>query len=252
MATLKENAPEILTALGMAGVGVTAYQATKAAIASVDVVEVEKAVYRETGGTSFGPVPDDQMEVLTTLQTVKLCWPLYVPTIITGAGTMACIFFAYKGNTKRTVAAVTAYSLSERAFAEYREQVVQQMGENRDRKVLDAVAQEKVNANPPPSSGIVILGKDESLFCELHTMRYFKSNIDDIRKAVNDVNHWINMNRHVRLDDFYQLIGLQSTDTSDKLGWEEDELMALIFSTAMTEDERPCITFRYNYLRPLD
>lgn len=230
--TLKENAPEILTGLAIAGVGTTAAVAARGGFQAGQRLTYEK--------------PD-----MTVKEKFLATWPFYMPAVVTGAGTITCIVLASKGQAKRTAAAVTAYSMTERAFSEYRDKMVAEMGQRKDQKILDAMAQDQVHQNPPPMSGILVVGKDESLFCELHTGRYFKTDMESVRKAINDVNHWINIDRKVRLDDFYNLIGIPSTDTSDRLGWTDDELMELIFSTAMTEDERPCITFRYNYLAPL-
>lgn len=233
---LKANAPEILTALGVAGVATTSYLSAKA-------------------GYDQGMMEANEPELDTALkERAKQSWRLYVPAAVSGAGTVACIIFASKGNAKRTAAAVTAYTVTEKAFSEYREKVAEQLklSEAKQQKVLDAVAQDRVLENPPPpSSQIVVLGKDQFLCMEMHTGRYFMSDMDTLLKAVNEVNRWINTTRSATLNDFYNEIGLASTDDSAHQGWDESELMDLSFSGVLTEDGRPCMAFRYNYVKPL-
>lgn len=239
---IKENAPEILTALGVAGVATTSYLSAKAGYESAMVLE-KSLTLEDTTPSEDRPFKEKAKET----------WRLYIPAAVSGIGTAACIVMASKGNAKRTAAAVTAYSITERAFAEYREKVAEQLklSEAKQQKVLDAVAQDRVLEHPPPSTGIMILGRDESLFCELHTGRYFKSDMETLKRAINEVNAWIIGNHKAFLNDFYNEIGLPHTDDSSHQGWDAGELMDLSFSGVITEDNRPCIAFRYNYVKPL-
>ncbi len=239
---LKENAPEILTALGVAGVATTSYLSAKAGYESALVLE-KSLTLDDTRPTEEKPFKEKAKET----------WRLYIPTVVSGAGTVACIIFASKGNAKRTAAAVTAYSVTERAFSEYREKVAEQLklSEAKQQKAIDAVAQDRVNALPPVQGQVIVLGRGEVLCCELYTGRYFRSEMEALRKAQNDVNHWIVMNRRSTLDDFYSLLDLPGTSDSGHLGWEDDELMDITFSAVLTPDNEPCLAFNYNYVRPL-
>jgi hypothetical protein len=53
------------------------------------------------------------------------------------------------------------------------------------------------------------------------------------------------------MTDFYYLIGLPPTGISSHHGWESNKLMNLVFSTTLSDDQRPCITFEYNYTKVL-
>lgn len=97
-----------------------------------------------------------------------------------------------------------------------------------------------------------MLGPGEVLCCELRTMRYFHSDIEGLRRAQNDVNNWINTGSgRVSLTDFYSIIDLEPTTESDYNGWDGDDLLALSFSHGLAPDGRPCLTFDYNYVRPI-
>ena len=233
--TAKSNAPELLTGLGVAGVITTSYLSAKAGYESAEVLR----------GTD---VPSDRKERIKT--QVHHTWRLYIPSGISGALTIACVIGSARTSGKRTAAAVAAYSLTEKAFGDYREKVVEQIGKNKEQKIRDEVAQEKVSKNPPSKEVIVVSGGNV-LCCELYTHRYFRSDMERLRKAMNDINQRIMNQLYVDLDEFYDVVGLPYTSNSSNIGWDSDKLMELRFSSVISEDGEPCLAFEYNYLKPL-
>ena len=136
-----------------------------------------------------------------------------------------------------------AYSLSERAFTEYKEKVYEHVGKNKERKIQDEIAQDQIKRNPAPMD-MVIVGSDV-IFHEAFTGRYFRSNMEDVKQAVNRINHHMINNFSADLNDFYDFVGLDRTDMGDLLGWNNDKLIELSFSTCMDDQQRPAISFRY-------
>lgn len=147
--------------------------------------------------------------------------------------TICCIIGSSKASGKRTAAAVTAYSLTERAFSEYKDKVVEQMGVGKEQKIRDDMAQEKVANNPPSSKDVVILGPGYVLCCELFTGRYFRSNMETLKQAEVAIRRKITQDAYVALDEFYELIGLPYTSNSSYIGWDSDKLMELKFTTTL-------------------
>lgn len=236
---VKSNAPEILTALGVSGVATTAYLAGKASYEAHALI-----VRSETTGGTAGD-PKERFK-----ERAKLTWKLYIPATVSGAVTVGCIIGASRGNSKRTAAAVTAYSITERAFTEYKEKVVEQIGKGKEEKIRDEIAQDHVNKNPA-SSQILMMGKGHVLCYEMYTGRYFKSDMESLRKAVNDINAVALREMYVSLEDFYDIIDLPHTSASDKVGWDFERPMELIFSTVLSEDGEPCLAFEYKGMKPL-
>lgn len=227
---IKRNSPAILTGLGVTGTITTAYLASRATL--------------EVSGTLL-----DKSYGFSKRQKAKLVWKKYIPAVATGTATIGCIVFATRINSKRTAALAAAYSLSERAFIDYKDKVVEQLGERKEQKVRDEVAQDHVRATAPGPS-VVLSGYGDILCCELYTGRYFKSDMEKLRKAQNDLNAELILNGLSSLSDFYHLVGLAKTSNSDHIGWVE-QLMELQFSHALTDDGRPCLTFEYNYTKPI-
>lgn len=232
--TVKSNSPEILTALAISGVVTTSYLVGKASFKAAQ--ELKYA---------------DPNKDLTTKERTKRVWKFYIPAGISGAVTIGCIIGASKSNARRTAAAVTAYSITEKAFSEYKEKVVEELGKGKEQKLRDQLAQESVDKTPPGSKELVIIGGGHVMCCELYTHRYFKSDMETLRKAQNDINSDILHGLYATLEEFYDLIGLPHTSVSNHMGWDDGKVMELKFSTTLTEQGEPCLAFEYSYIKPL-
>lgn len=238
--SLKSNSPEILTALSITGLISTAYLTGKASYKAAEVIDYNE----RTGGVSDNPRQ-------RLKENVQATWRLYIPAAACGFFSIGCIVGASHASSRRTTAAVAAYSLSERAFSEYREKVIEEIGKGKEQKIRDQIVQDKVSEKPPVSKEVLIAGTGHILCCELYTHRYFRSDMESLRKAQNDVNVRIVNHLYVTLEEFYDLINLPHTSTSDTVGWNSDKLLELQFSTVLSEDGEPCLAFDYNYVKPL-
>lgn len=238
--SLKSNSPTILTALGICGVIVTSYLTAKASFKAAEVINKEQWEL-----DSF-----EKSHPLDLKEKTKLVWKNYIPPVVSGAVTIGCILGANKSNGNKTAAAVAAYSLTENLFGEYRKKVVEELGERKEEKIRDEIAQEHVS-KIPSREVVVTTVSGHVLCCELYTGRYFRSDMETLRKAQNDLNVMVNNQIYVSLDEFYDLVGLQSTSNSDQLGWNSDKLMELSFSTVIGQGGEPCLAFEYNYVKPI-
>jgi hypothetical protein len=234
---LRENSTTILTAIGASGVISTAYLASRASVKASHTIALEQKRLDL----------EDKSHPLDKKEKAKLVWKLYIPTVASGSIAVGCIIFSNKLGLKRTAAAYSLLSVSERAFVEYKEKVVEQLGEKKEKSIRDEIAKDRV-ANSPA----VIIGGYGSVLCyEMHTGRYFNSSVEAIRAAVNTINAKINRENEAYLSDFYYIVGLPNTSYSHSTGWTSDRLLELYFSTQMAEDQRPAVTFEYNYVKPL-
>lgn len=235
---LSSNSPAILTAIGVTGTITTAYLAGKASFKAGEIIANEQD--RLDKETTL-----EQARMLEPKEMLVLVWKEYIPAIGTGVVTITCIILANRIGMRRAAAVAAAYSISERAFAEYKEKVVEHIGKNKEQKVRDEIAQDRVTNNPPGRSEIIITGTGEVLFLDLYSDRYFQSTMETVKKAMNDVNYAILNHNYASLSDFYNKVGLSPTGFSDDVGWNTDKILDLQFSTAMTNDDRPCITIDF-------
>lgn len=232
---LKRNSPEILTALGVSGVITTAYLTAKASFKAAEVIS----------GTDL---PDDRKDRIK--EQVKHTWELYIPAGICGVATMGCIIAGTRAQAQKTAAAMAAYSVTERAFSEYKEKVAEQIGAKKEQALQDEVAQDKVAQNPP-SSMMLVAVEGNVLCCELFSGRYFWSTMEKLRSAQNEINSRIVREPYVLLDEFYDLLFIPRSEASGSMGWEDAKLLELEFSAVLTDENKPCMAFGYNYIRPI-
>ena len=93
---------------------------------------------------------------------------------------------------------------------------------------------------------MIITGKGETLCYDSITSRYFKCDIEKLRKVENMMNKRLLSEMYISLNEFYYEIGLNQTDIGDDLGWNiEEGLVDLEFSSQLAEDDTPCLVIGY-------
>ena len=224
-----DNSPAILTAIGVTGTLTTSYLTGKASFKAAEVIRLAE----EQGGTAEPGLP-------LLKEHVRLVWKLYLPAAGMGFLTVGSIILANRIGTRRAAALAAAYSISEKAFAEYKEKVVEKFGEKKEQAVRDAVAQDRVTNNPPGRE-VIIAGSGDVLCYDTFTGRYFNSDMETLKSAQNKVNYRVLNDMYASLTDFYNEVGLPPTAYSEEVGWNSDKLMELEFSATISDDGRPCI-----------
>lgn len=227
-----DNSTTIFTAIGVTGVITTAYLTGRAAFTAAEILQEE----RDDGR--------DGEDALDIREKVELTWKLYIPAAGTGILTVGFIIAANRVGSRRAAAMAAAYTLSERAFSEYRDKIIEKVGEKKEQSYRDDIAQDRVKKSPPREVFII---EGNSVLChDAYSGRYFLSNIEALRKAQNDINHQVLNSYYASLTDFYDKIGLQGTSISDEVGWNSDKMLELQFSAVLTEEVKPCISVGFS------
>lgn len=227
---VKAKSPQILTALAVAGLVGTVVLAVKATPQATEDIYDAK---HEKG------------EELTAVETVQVAWKHYVPATATGLVAIACIVGANTVNTRRQAALMSLYGVTERAFNEYKEKVVQEIGDKKEQVVRDAIAQDHIDAAPPVESRIVDTGFGNTLCRDEYSGRYFRSSMERLRKAEIDLNFKILHEDSVSLNEFYTLLNLEPTKVGDELGWNTDRQLELDITSGISSDGEPVLVVDY-------
>lgn len=234
---VSKHSPEILTAIGVVGMITTTVLAVKATPKALELIEEKKEELNL-----------EPMDNLTAVETVKAAWKPYIPAVATGVFATGCLIAANSVHAKRYAGLATAYQISTTALNEYREKVVETIGEKKERAVHTKMAEDRVKKNPPSSSQVHLSDHGNTLCYDLHSGRYFESDIDRIKRAMNDLNRRMTTGSEmcISLNEFWNAIGLPSTDIGDQLGWRVDEgLIDIAFNSFIAENDRPCVTIEY-------
>lgn len=238
----KRHSPEILTGIGIAGMFSSVVLAVKATPKALRLIKCEEdAKLNGKHDSNIAYIP------LTPVETVKLTWKCYVPTAITVIMSTACLIGASSVNSKRNAALATAYTISESALKEYQSKVVETIGENKAKAIKDEVAKERVKKNPVVEDQIIMTGRGDTLCLDVYSGRYFKTDIEDIRQRVNELNQTLLREDTITLNDMYYAIGIRSTKMGDEFGWHVDNgLIELSLSSQLTENNTPCLVIDYS------
>lgn len=234
---ISKNSPQILTGLGCAGVVTTAILAIKATPKALYLIqEREESLTDAQTGVYHEPIK------LTKGEIIKLTWKCYIPAGVVGVTSIACIIGANTISNKRNAALAALYSLSETAFREYQEKVIETLGKNKDQQVRDEVAKDKVLSNPVGKNEVIFTGKGDVLCLDALTGRYFKSDIEKIRQVVNELNRALLSEMWLSLNDLYYALDLPNTVLGDEMGWDIDQgLIELDYSSQLDEHGTPVL-----------
>ena len=208
----KRNGSTILTCAGAVGVVTTSIMAVKATPKALSLLEEAK---KEKG------------EELTTIETIRVAGPTYIPTILIGASTLACIFGANILSKRDQAALASAYALLDNSFKEYKETLKELYGEEAHQNIMDHIAIEKANEVGVHGSYFATtcdLTADEAcgepvLFYEEHSNRYFEATIEQVINAEYHLNRNYILRGYSYLNELYEFLGLETTDYGSVLGW---------------------------------
>lgn len=241
---LTKNSPAILTGLGVAGLLATTVMAVKATPKAVRLIE--EAMYDETT-RRFD-------KELSKTEMIKLTYKCYLPAAAMGALTVACIISANTINLRRNAALLSVYSLSEKALKEYQSKVVETIGKNKERKIKEDIAKDRVMNNPVNDKEVIVTGRGEALCYDNLSGRYFKSDIEIIRQALNKLSRDLMSEHFITLNEIYSELGLATTKMGENIGWHiDDGLIEPEFTSQLTHNGTPCLVLdyvtepRYNY-----
>lgn len=229
----KKNSPVILTAVGLTGMVTSTVLAVKATPLALDLIreaEFEKG------------------EELTKTEVVKTTWKPYMPAVGTAIFSMACIIGANSIHMRRSAALATAYKLSQSALHEFKDKAIEVVGEEKVSEIKQKISQDKVDKDQVSKTEVIITDKGKTLMYDTISGRYFESDIEEVKKIVNELNRDMLSDMYISLNQFYSAIGLQHTKAGYDLGWQCDKgLIEVEFGATIADDGRPCITIDFPY-----
>ena len=228
-----KRSPEILKGIGIAGMITTTILAVRATPKALELIEEQKE--------------EESVDEFSSFEVVKVAWKPYIPAMVTCVVSTACLIGASSVNTKRNAALATAYKLSETALSEYREKVVETIGEKKERIVRDKVAEERVKKNPVSKNEVIVTGNGKTLCFDPISGRYFMCSIETIKRAENTLNKQMlhDISGYVSLNEFYDELGLDHTSVGNDLGWNTNQLIDIDFSSQLNDNGEPSVVLDY-------
>lgn len=226
---IEKNSPSIMTGLGVIGMISTVALAVKATPKAMKLM--------------------DEKKPQTKLETVKVCWKPYIPTAVMGSISMALLISANNVNMKRNSALVAAYTLAEKSMSNLKKAAVETIGDKKFEEVKSVFAK-KQEAEAKNEEGKTIIVKDSgnTIFFDEISGRYFKENIQNVEKSINEFNKRLLDEMRLSLNEWYIEIGLTPTVIGDELYWDvnNEGLLEIEFIAHLHEETKePCIYLSY-------
>lgn len=195
---LQRNGSTILTCVGAVGVVATTIMAVKATPKANRLLEKAEA---------------EKGEALTKMEVVKTAGVIYIPTIVVGASTIACMFGANALNKHQQAALMSAYALLDSSYKDYKKKVEELYGEEADVRVRGEIAKDKYNDLE------VEFEDDKQLFYDDFSGRYFNSTMAEVTQAEYNLNRQIVLNGGAYLNEFYEFLDIPPIPAGMELGW---------------------------------
>ena len=211
----KINSPKLWTGAVIFGVATTALLTGMATVKAMKKIEEEDEerkedahtrAYNESNllGKDYDEVYNEFYTPLTVWDKIKIGWPYYIPPFLTGAATVASGVQMYKDTDGRIRRLGKELQLKELAGQMYREEVIKQIGEKKEKKIQHAVHEKEIKEKVVPNIDEHVSRRcgaenGEILVFEPHTGQYFVSTIEHVKrcaqKVINELHH----------DEFYDL-----------------------------------------------
>lgn len=209
---LKKNSATILTVAAAAGVITTSVLSAKAAIKASRVL-----AHKE----------EEKGKKLTFEETISAVWTIYIPPVVAGMSTIACVFGANILNQRQQASLASAYALVDSSYKEYKAKLKELYGEEAHNNIVDAIAAEKCDEVHISSGGLTSAYTQEiesdaepRLFYDEYSGRYFETTIEKVLLAEYHLNRNYILRGFARLNEFYEFLGLEPTDYGETVGWD--------------------------------
>ena len=234
----QKHSPTLLFVGGVAGVVATTVTACRSTLRLEEVlleIEVDKTKAKDLREADIPNYTDQDfkkdMAFLYVRSVVKVT-KLYGPSILLGAASIAALTGSHKILTSRNTALTAAYAAVERSYRDYRDRVVAEYGEDKDREFRHGSTTREVmveETNGPKKKKIKTVGdgkvSDYARFFEEFNTNWSPQpeyNLVFLRAQQTWMNQKLQATGHVFLNEVYDALGIERSKAGQVVGWLKD------------------------------
>lgn len=215
---IRKYSPVALSCVASVGVVITAVVAVKATPKAVVLIHADSRKKHDGDPYAY-----------TKKEAVAVAWKCYIPAVVLGASTIACIMGANALNRRQQAALTSAYALVQNSYKEYKDKLKELYGEEAHNAIMDSIVKEKCKDVSISATGgwyASSLDFGEGMepeitrtFYDSFSKRYFESTIEKVIQAEYHLNRNFMFAGVIPLNDFYEFLGLEKTKLGDAVGW---------------------------------
>ena len=221
-------APEILTALGVAGVATSTVLIAKQTLRlEVTIDEAEQRIARAHADKANGE--DNLAVVKAYMANTNDMVKLYGAPVMLSVASIASILAAHGIMRRRNAALVAAYGVLETAFANYRERVREAIGEDREQELYVGARETtevsesgkktvKKDLSGGPKSPYALLFDETNIYWEPEA----GTNKTFLLIKQQHLNDKLNVKGYLFLNEVHRALGFPDTKAGQIVGWIAD------------------------------
>lgn len=242
---VKKHSPEILLTAGIVGVVASTVMCCKATLKVDELLDARKEQLDNIHYAKDTLEEEEYSEqdykkdlTITYVQTGLGFVKLYGPAVSLGILSVGCILGAHGIMKKRNVALMAAYKTIEQSFNDYRQRVVEELGEEKDKMFKYGIRQETVTEVEKDANG-----KEKKVTKTVNTLdpnthsqyaRFFDEasphwsktpeyNLIFLKAQQNYANDLLHARGHLFLNEVYDMLGIPRSQAGAVVGWVMSE-----------------------------
>lgn len=234
LATVKRYSPQILTTVGILGTITSGVLAARATLHLEPIIEkheqsVDKAKKKthELTADEYSSTQHKREITKIYLTTSKDIFKLYALPVSIGVASIGCLIGSHNIMSQRNVATVAAYKALETSFNQYRQRVVEDLGEDKDREYRYATKTTEVEVlddegNVSTEEKTVSVPSDYQRIFDIDNDNWSPINGMNemhIRAAQRWMNEKLNAQGYLFLNDVYKALGFEDSTEGCVVGW---------------------------------
>lgn len=197
---IKKNSPLIMTMVSSVGVIVTTVLAIKATPKAMQLIKEAE---------------DVKGDKLTVVEKIKYGWKPYGYCMISGLSTVICILSINYLNSKKQASIISAYTLLQNTFDQYRNNVQNLYSKDVDQLCLGEIVKAKYDPR------LSVDGDEECLFFDYTSCRFFKAPFHHVMRAEAKFKDSLISRGHATLNEYYDYLGIEPVSYGYQLGWSD-------------------------------
>lgn len=232
----QKHSPVLLLGIGVTGVITTivlACQATLKVSEILDEAETNTKTIEDAEENRDDYTEEDAKKdsVLNKVQTAGKIAKLYAPAFIVGVISIGALTSSHVILTRRNVGLTAAYAAIDKGFREYRERVVGELGEGKDREFRYGVVEREIAVETDDGIAVKTIREvDRTKGPSIYAKFFDESNPNWERTSSAHNQTFVSVQRqyandlldargHVLLNDVYEMLGFPRTSEGAVVGW---------------------------------
>jgi hypothetical protein len=204
--------------------------------------------------------PEVELGKVEVFKTYAIC---LLPAVLVGAASIGMIIGANVLDMKDKAALGAMVVAGEKKFKDYKSKVEEKLGVKKEKELSKEIVTDEIRNFDATTAAIEDTGNGNTLFKDCQTGGYFKSSIEAVRRAVNDLNYElisraqkynngldIDTDVYVTLNDFRGFLGLKEVECGKFIGYGLQESGSFEieepFTVVETKDGQKCILLQYD------